>query len=334
MRLPAIVAAVLAIASAVALSVALSGALSGTAARAEQPVLRIAVLKFGTVNWLTDTIGAHALDRAAGYRLDVVELAGRPATTIAFQAGDVDVIVTDWVWALQERDKGRDLRFAPYSNALGAVVTNGRVSDLCDLKGRPVGVVGGERDKSWLVLQALVRRDCGFDLADETTTLTGAAPLIGRQLLDGAVDAVSTYWNHAAELEAGGMARLIGVDEAMTRLGISPAPPLIGFVWDAAATEPGTVAAFLASAAAAQDLLAGSDAEWERLRPAMGAASDAEFRLLRDRFRAGIVRGWRPGDTEAAAKLHRLLVDTADEGFAAEAGTFDPALFEARGDAG
>lgn len=299
---------------------------------AAEPVLRIAALKFGTVSWLTDTVLAHDLDDAAGYRLETIELAGRPATTIAFQAGEVDVIVADWVWALQQRGHGGDLRFAPYSRALGALMTDGSVDGLCDLRGRPVGVVGGERDKSWLVLQALVRKECGFDLAEETTTLVGAAPLMSQQLLDGAVDAVSTYWNHGAKLQAAGMTRLIGVDEAMVRLGIEPAPALIGFVWDADRTEGDLIRAFLGSVTAAQDILAKSDAEWERLRPRMEADSDAEFRYLRDYFRAGIARAWGAGDTAAAAALHRLLVETGGEVFAAEAGSFDPALFEARED--
>lgn len=306
----------------------LLASLVATGARAELPGLRIAVLKFGTVNWLTDTIVAHDLDAAAGYRLEVIELAGRAATSIAFRSGEVDVIVADWVWALQQRDQGEELRFAPYSNALGAVMAKPGIDGICALKGRPVGVVGGDRDKSWLVLQALVRQECGFDLAEETTTLVGAAPLMGQQLLDGAVDAVSTYWNHAAELEAAGMQRLIGVDEGLARLGIAPAPPLIGFVWDARRVEPATIRTFLRSVAAAQDILAEHDAEWERLRPIMGAASDGEFRLLRDRFRAGIVRDWGAEDSAAAGELHRLLVDTAGAAFAAEAGTFDPGLFE------
>lgn len=320
--------------SVVAAGVLLCLALVAGPGRAETPVLRIAVLKFGTVNWLTDAIQAHDLDGAEDYRLETIELAGRAATSIAFKARDVDVIVADWVWALQQRDGGDDLRFAPYSRSLGAVMTDGSVDGICDLRGRPVGVVGGDRDKSWLVLQALVRAECGFDLAAETQTLVGAAPLMSQQLLDGAVDAVSTYWNHAAKLEASGMTRLIGVEEAMQRLGIAPAPALVGFVWDANAVDPQLIAAFLRSVAAAQDLLATSDAEWERLRPRLGAENDAEFRYLRDYFRAGIAHGWRPEDTEAAAALHRLLVETGGDAFAAEAGTFDPGLFATPGDDG
>lgn len=301
---------------------------------ADVPTLRIAVLKFGTVNWLTDTIQTHDLDEAEGYRLETIELAGRTATSIAFKAQNVDLIVADWVWALQQREQGADLRFAPYSRALGALMTDDKVDGLCDLRGRPIGVVGGDRDKSWLVLQALVRAECGFDLAAETTTLIGAAPLMSQQLLDGAVDAVSTYWHHAARLEAQGMTRLIAVDEALERIGIHPAPAMFGFIWNADAVEPALIEAFLGSVGAAHDILARSDAEWERLRPQLGASDDAEVHFLRDYFRAGIADSWRQVDTEAAAALHDLLVKMGGSAFAAEAGAFDPALFPADGDDG
>ncbi len=303
-------------------------------ASAEQPVLRIAVLKFGTVNWLTTTIVDRGLDAAEGFRLEVVGLAGTPATRIAFQSGDVDVVVTDWVWAMRQRERGRDLRFAPYSVALGALMSMGAVGDLCELKARPVGVVGGALDKSWLVLQALTRIRCGFELADETEAVFGAPPLMARQLRTGGVDAVSTYWHWAAKLEAAGATRVIGIAEALAALGIAPAPPLIGFVWVAGRTDAAVVARFLASVAAAQRALADDDAEWDRLRPRMKARGDAEFETLRDHFRAGIPGPWTPAHTRAAERLHRLLIENAGTAHAGDAGRFDPVLFAPPADGG
>ncbi|PKP62261.1 MAG: ABC transporter substrate-binding protein, partial [Alphaproteobacteria bacterium HGW-Alphaproteobacteria-8] len=47
--------------------------LAATVARAQDlPTLRVAVLKFGTVNWLTDAIQTHGLDRAEGFRLETI----------------------------------------------------------------------------------------------------------------------------------------------------------------------------------------------------------------------------------------------------------------------
>ena len=298
-------------------------------AHAEAPTLRIAVLKFGTVNWLMDTIARHGLDDKEGYSLEVVGLAGKPATTIAFQSGDADLMVTDWVWALRQREKGVDLGFAPYSVALGALMTRGDVDGLCGLKGRRVGIVGGEFDKSWLVLQALARKDCGFELAEETEALFGAPPLMSKQLQTEEVDAVSTFWHWAAKMEAAGNTRLVGVTDALAALGITPAPSLIGFVWDRARGGAETVAAFLRSVRAAQVILAEDDSEWEVLRPRMKPKDDKAFVTLRDHFRAGIPGPWGAADTKAAGLLHRLLIDNAPPAFREQAGVFDDALFAA-----
>src|SRR6476659_1235716 len=69
----------------IALTVLSSGpALAGT--------VKIGTLKFGTVNWELDVIKTNGLDKAAGLDLEIVDLASAGATTVALQAGSVDVI--------------------------------------------------------------------------------------------------------------------------------------------------------------------------------------------------------------------------------------------------
>ena len=296
------------------------------AAAQDLPVLRIAVLKFGTVNWLMETITANGFDKANGFRLDTVPLAGGAATSVAFRSGDVDMIVDDWVWALYQRDRGVPIEFVPYSNTLGALMARPGIETICDLKGKSVGVVGGETDKSWLILQALATRDCGFDITREAKVLFGAPPLMSQQLESGAVDAVSTYWHFAAKLEAIGMPRLVGVQEAMVELGIDPAPPMIGFVWDSARSDGDTVAGMLRAAEAGRAALA-DDAAWEALRPMMRVKDDAEFIALREAFQAGRPGPWTDAETDAARALYDLLTELGGEGFRAEAGPFDPGVF-------
>ena len=296
-------------------------------AQAETPTLRIAVLKFGTANWLMDTVVGNGLDAAAGYRLEVVGLAGKPATTIAFQSGDADMMVSDWMWALRQRETGPDLRFAPYSTALGALMTRGDIADLCALRGRKLGIVGGPFDKSWLVFQALARKQCGFEIAAENEVLFGAPPLMSRQLDTGEVDAVSTFWHWAARMQAAGKTRLLGVAPAMAVLGIAPAPALLGFIWDAGRTDAAVVSAFLRSIEAARTVLRTDDAAWEALRKRMKAEDDATFTLLRDRFREGMPGRWTEADTEVSERLHQFLIDEAPPAFTRKAGAFDPRLF-------
>ncbi|MEM7240214.1 MAG: ABC transporter substrate-binding protein, partial [Pseudomonadota bacterium] len=276
--------------------------LAADLSRAE--TINIGVLKFGTVNWLMETIQANRFDDAAGYTLEVVPLAGKAATSIAFQSGAVDLIVTDWVWAMHQRGKGADYRFFPYSNALGAVVAGQSedLSSICDLAGRAVGVVGGPLDKSWLVLQSLATQECGTNLAEETQTLYGAPPLMSQQLDAGGIDAVVTYWHYAARLTAGEYDEIISVDDALERMGIVPAPALVGFVWDRDRIEPDAIDRFRASVMSASDLLATDDTAWERLRGLMKAGSDAEFEALRESYRKGISLDWTSDDTAAAAR--------------------------------
>ncbi|WP_244434149.1 hypothetical protein [Azospirillum sp. B506] len=76
----------------------------------DRSVVRAGVLKFGTVSWELDTVRAHGFDRQAGIALQLVELAGNPATQIALQAGAVEIIVSDWLWVSRMRSKGEALR--------------------------------------------------------------------------------------------------------------------------------------------------------------------------------------------------------------------------------
>jgi hypothetical protein len=64
-------------------------------------LLTIGVLKFGTVSWQLDTLKAHRLDEAADLNVEVLSLASTNATTVALQAGEVDLIVSDWVWVMR-----------------------------------------------------------------------------------------------------------------------------------------------------------------------------------------------------------------------------------------
>lgn len=290
------------------------------------PTLKIAVLKFGTVNWLMETITSNGLDTANGFHLETVPLAGGAATSVAFQSGDVDMIVEDWIWALYQRDHGVPIDFVPYSNTLGALMAGPDIETLCDLKGRKIGVVGGETDKSWLILQALATKQCGFDITAEATILFGAPPLMSQQLETGAVDAVSTYWHFAAKLQAIGMMKIMGVDQAMNDLGIDPAPPMIGFVWNADRTDADLVSAMIRAAEAGREKLS-DNAAWEAIRPMMRVQSDQEFIALRDAFQAGRPGPWTKADTQAAQSLYDLLTQLGGAGFKAEAGPFDPTIF-------
>ena len=278
---------------------------------AEAGTIKIGVLKFGTVNWEVDTIKSNGLDRAEGLDLQVVDLANTAATTVALQAGDVDVIVTDWLWVSRQRVEGAGFTFVPYSTSVGAVMLppGSTVRSLADLAGKKLGIAGGPVDKSWLVIQAAARQRHGIELDEAVEKVFAAPPLLNEEILSGRLDAVLNSWNFIAELEAKGFKELIGVEEATRDLGISTQVPLLGYVFDEAWAEAHKedVLALVRASRKAKDLLARSDAEWERVRPLMKAPDDATFLALRDRFREGIPGRWGEAERADAVRLFAIM---------------------------
>ncbi len=307
--------------------------LTGQAGAAD--AIRIGVLKFGTVNWELDVIQTHGLDRKEGFRLEVLGLASKNATSVALQAGEVDVIVTDWIWVSRQRAEGVGYSFVPFSTAAGALMVpaGSPVRDLSDLKGRRLGIAGGPLDKSWLLLRALASRSLGFDADREIDKVFAAPPLLNQQIQAGRLDAVLNFWHFAARLEAAGFRRVMGVDEMVGALGIEGKIPLIGYVFDQAWAEANRerVLGFVAASRAAKEMLRRSDDEWVRLRPLMKAKDDATFRALRDAYRRGIPERWGAEERAAARKLFAILAEQGGEKLvgrseALQDGTFWPVL--------
>ncbi|MFQ5467499.1 MAG: ABC transporter substrate-binding protein, partial [Kiloniellaceae bacterium] len=135
------------------------------AAAADKP-LSVGVLKYGTVNWQLDTVKALGLDEAAGVSLRVLPFASKTATSVALQAGEVNLIVSDWVWVMRQRAAGADFAFVPYSHALGALVAakDSGIEGIEDIAGKRIGVAGGPLDKSWLVLRAWSAQELGYEI--------------------------------------------------------------------------------------------------------------------------------------------------------------------------
>jgi NitT/TauT family transport system substrate-binding protein len=293
--------------------------------------LRIGILKFGTVEWLTDVIKHHLLDKKAGYDLDTLTLASNNATQVALMGKEANIIVTDWFWVLRQRKAGGDFLFVPYSTAVGAVMVPGTspVKTVADLKGKRIGISGGPLDKSWLLLRATAMKSPAGDLANTATPIFGAPPLLNQQALYGDVDGILNFWHYAAALEAKGFRRLISVSDMMTGVGLKGPVPLIGFVFPAKIVKekPQLIPAFLQSVREAQTIMAKSDAEWDRLRPLMRAASDEEFHLLRDRYREGMTFAWGAEQQEDAKTLFEILATLGGDELTGKGVTFDAAMF-------
>jgi len=183
----------------------------GSSVLADAPTLKVAVLKFGTVNWELDTITHHKLDAANGVSVQVQGMAGGSAAKVAFQGGEADVIVSDWLWVARQRAAGKDYVFIPYSKAVGGVLVgkDSPAQSVSDLKGSKIGIAGGPLDKSWLILRAYAEQSASLDLAKQTEQVYGAPPLIFKSALSGDVDAAINFWHFMAKMEASGMRKLV-----------------------------------------------------------------------------------------------------------------------------
>src|SRR5947208_389745 len=173
--------------------------------------VRIAVLKFGTVDWELNVIKAHGLDKAEGIDLQIVEAANTPATTVALEAGAADIIVTDWLWVSRQRAEGAGFTFIPYSTSVGALLVpaNSTITSLDGLKGKKLGIAGGPVDKSWLLIRALAQERHGLNLDGAVDKVFAAPPLLNEEALSGRLDAVITFWNFGAQLKAKGFRDLL-----------------------------------------------------------------------------------------------------------------------------
>jgi NitT/TauT family transport system substrate-binding protein len=293
-----------------AVALLLAAGLGGAARAADLPVVRVGVLKFGTVNWEIEVMRRHGLDRAHGVAVEPIELAGKDGAAVALQGGSVDVIFTDWLWVARRRSLGGDFTFVPHSHATGGLMVrqDSGIKTLADLKGRKIGVAGGPIDKSWLVLRAYAKKTAGLDLAHDAEPVFAAPPLLQQTLLRGDIPAAINFWQYNARLPRQGFVELVRVEDMLPALGLSRRTPLLGWVFSEqwAKAHPAAATGFLAAAKAARDRLGASDADWQEIAPLTGAKTPDVLARLRDAYRRGIA-GEEQAEADPAAAAQRLL---------------------------
>ncbi len=293
--------------------------------------VRIGVLRFGTVAWELDVVKTHALADAATVEIEPVEFASSPATQVALQSGAVDMIALDWLWVARQRASGADWCFSPLSAAVGAleVPAESPIRSVADLPGKRLGIAGSPLDKSWLILQAYATRKFGIDLDRAAEKSFAAPPLLATELKAGRLDAVLTFWPFAARAEAGGARRVLSVEDALAGLDVAPGLPMVGYVFSErwAKANAAALGAFLAAAQQARGILAGSDAEWQRLAPITGAADAAELLRLRDWYRSGIPGPFGAAEQASAARLFSILAEIGGPDLVGSATRLPPGVF-------
>ncbi len=287
---------------------------SSTALAAPMPSVRLGILQFGTVQWVADIIRRNGLDSANHFALTTTLLANTDAGRVALMANAADIVVSDWMFVAVQRAAGTKLCFAPFSSSTGGVMTSksSPIHSLADLAHRKLGVAGGPVDKSWLMVRAAAKKAAGIDLAEAADVVFGAPPLLNAKLMQGELDAVLTYWNFAARLEAADYRRVISVDDCARGLGLPSSMSLVGFVFheEWAKRDPATINGFLTATSLAEDSLAKSSVEWRQIRPLMNAPDDRLFQRLREGFVQGVSHPDAATQERAATRLFDVLLQT------------------------
>jgi len=279
-------------------------------AAAEAPQVKVGALKFGTVNWEL-TVISDGLDRKHGFVLTRVDFADKDATSIALQSGDVDVIVTDWIWVAMQRQLGHEFTFVPFSRSVGAVMADPAkgIKSVADLAGRSIGVAGGATDKSWVLLQAYARKTANLELKDKADVQFGAPPLLNELAQRGKLDAVLNFWNFNARLKSKGFVPVVSIRDILPVLGLDAAPPLLGWVFSDrwAAKNPQLAKGLIDASYEAKGLLKSDGAVWDKLRPIMDAEDDTMFQALKDGYREGIPDRYERKDIAAAESAFAIM---------------------------
>jgi NitT/TauT family transport system substrate-binding protein len=307
----------------------------GGAVAQDLPTVRLGLLQFGTVNWEAQTILSNGLDRKHGFTLEVVPFASGDATDVALQAGAIDVSTSDWLWASRQRGDGSPMTYVPFSSSIGAVMVpcDAGYDSLDDLKGKTIGVAGGPLDKSWLMLIGYAQGELGFDLAGETSQVFGAPPLLAEKAKSKELDAVLNYWHINARLETEGFCQLVSAQDAARALGASGDISAVGYIFSDtwADANPELAKGFVAASREAKEILATSDAAWEKIRDLTKAENDAVFAKLKERWRQGVPTRPIADEERDTAAVYAFLAKAGGEKLVGKAtemapGTFWPGL--------
>ncbi|MGZ4968350.1 MAG: ABC transporter substrate-binding protein [Methylobacter sp.] len=273
----------------------------------EKTIIRLGVQASGTVDW---EMAALQENPHPDFELEIQHLANAEAGKIALQSGSVDMIVSDWIWVSSLRATGSDFTFYPYSNTSGALVVpeNSPIHSIKDLKGKRVGIAGGELDKNWLLLQALAGQE-KLDLNASVEKVFGAPPLINEQIKQNRIDAALTYWHFAAKLEAQGYRQIIDGRGILKGLGIQENVPSIGYVFKEswANSHKQALNNFFKASKQAKNQLCTSDAAWQKIIPLTKVDDLPTQAKLRQRYCEGGIEHWGKQEQQAAERIYTIL---------------------------
>lgn len=276
----------------------------------EKTTIRLGILPFGTVNWEITALKSLGLLDTNEYHIEIRPVANPQAGKIALLADSVDMVIADWIWVSRQRNSGFDLSFYPYSNTAGALLVNkqSKITKLQDLKGKRLGIAGGELDKNWLLLLTLAKKQ-HFDLDQTVGKVFAAPPLLSQQLINNRLDAILTYWHFAARLEAQGFTQLLDGKEILRELGITAPVPPLGYVFkhNWAKQNQNAIIQYFNATNRAKNTICNDENVWQQIIPLTKTNSKDTQKSLRKRYCQGLVTEWGERQQQAAEEIYLLL---------------------------
>ncbi|MDO6694595.1 transporter substrate-binding domain-containing protein [Aliiglaciecola sp. 3_MG-2023] len=279
--------------------------LFGAVAQANDTI-RVGVLKYGTLNWEMDVLEKLQLAKHYNLKIERIPLGSPQALLVALQGGSVDVILNDWLWVARQKEAARDFYFYPYSTAAGALVTHpqAKIKTLADLRGKTIGIAGGNTNKNWVLYRAFLKQQANLDLAQDLKVKFAAPPMLNALLSKGDLDAVVNFWHYAAQLNAQGMTSLVTMPEVLEALKVEGQVPVLGWVFKQqwADDNKGAINRFLSMSAQARQRMKLDDDIWSQI-PTLTQKYPAHVQPF-------LIDGYRQGIPDALAEAQKIQIDS------------------------
>ena len=278
---------------------------------AEEKVLNIGLLKYGSVNWEINIIKENNLDKKNNVVIKEKFFSTKNAAAIALQGKAVDMIVTDWIWVSRQKGEKRNYLFFPHSMSVGGIMVkhDSEITNIKDLENKKLGIAGSSIDKSWLLFRAYSNKKLNQDPKNFLKPVYAAPPLLNEFVKRNEIDAVLNYWHYNARLKSEGYRELISVENILKNLGIKTKIPSIGWVFskDFAKNNKNLINNFFSASNEAKKIMLSADNEWERIFPLTRAKDRTMLIHLRDAYRSGIPLTFGNNEIEETKKIYKIL---------------------------
>lgn len=283
----------------------------------ETHTVRVGMQAVGTFSWVVHAMQYFGVDEEFGLDLQPITYATKQATELALRGDEVDIVVDDFVGAVQMRERGVAVQTVyPYGKAVGGLVVpaDSEIQGLADLQGATIAAASLD-DKSLLILRALTVSQYGFDPQEDGEVLAAAPWLMTGLMDDGEIDAGIPYWHFVSRMTYDGQYRdVMMVTEMLDQLGLRSDLPILVLV-AREGMEPAAVTRFIeAMVETTERMKADSmDGIWQSIldEELYSLPDPAAFPEVRARWEAGLPDGWTEEQIDGLSTLVERLVEIA-----------------------